>query len=282
MTGILAKEKIKTHPQTAWLFDVDGVLTDPQAKRITQPEIFDELIKRLEKREPIGLNTGRSLEFIISKILDPLEASLKEKNLLRNIIAVGEKGAAWITYDDNGTKMVNVDPNISVPQKIQDQIRELIDKTPYSDTMFYDETKRTMVSVELKPDKTIAEFKKPQQELISALQILLKKYHLEDVLKIDPTRICTDLENKHVGKAFGARKFVELLREMRIEPQEYIGFGDSASDYEMFEELIHLNKKAHFVFVGGKEHLTGKKDFALITFTEHLFDKGTLEYLQSH
>lgn len=280
MTDDLGKEKGKTRPETAWLFDVDGVLTDPEKKRVTQPEMFNELIKRLEKGEPIGLNTGRSLDFMITEILNPLESTISDRSLLRNVFAVGEKGAAWVTYDDNGERTINVDSSVSVPQEIQDQVRELASQPPYSDIMFYDETKRTMVTVELKPDRTVAEFTAPQQGLTLALQTLLSKHHLEDNFKVDPTRIATDVENRHVGKALGARKFIELLGGRGIEPQEYIGFGDSASDYEMFEELNRLGKKSQFVFVGGREHLTGK-DLTSVTFTEQLVDSGTLQYLQT-
>ena len=103
--------------------------------------------------------------------------------------------------------------------------------------------------------------------------VLLYVFHQQNVF---------DLENKQVGKALGTRKFIELLGGMGIKPQEYICFGDSASDYEMFEELSRLGKKSQFVFVGGKEHLTGEKKLSSVTFTDQLVDKGTLEYLQSH
>ena len=43
----------------AWIFDVDGVITNPIEKRVTLSKIVDELIRRLKKNEPIGLNTGR-------------------------------------------------------------------------------------------------------------------------------------------------------------------------------------------------------------------------------
>lgn len=282
MTNHLPQKNTQNQPQTAWLFDIDGVLTDPEIKRVTLPGIFNELVSRLKKGEPIGLNTGRSLDFIITQILNPLELVIMDKNLLCNIIAVGEKGAAWIMYDASGEKTIHQDPSVCVPRELQIAIRELVSKPPYSETMFYDETKRTMISIELKEGKTIAEFKNSQQALKKALQVILSDKHLENDMRIDPTRIATDVESKYVGKALGARKFIELLNEKGVSPERYIGFGDSVSDYEMFEELIRLGKKSQFVFVGGREHLIGKKDLALVEFTKELVDKGTLQYLKSH
>jgi len=267
-------------PKRAYLFDVDGVLTNPEAKKIEQKEIFDELIKRLQEGEPIGLNTGRSLEFMILEVLQPLESKITEKVLLKNVFAIGEKGSAWITYDSHGVRTVRVDKLTSVPQAVQDEVKVLLEKPIYKNVMFYDETKLTMVSVELKHGKSIVEFQNPQKELTQELQILLMRHGLQSQLKIDPTRIATDIENVHVGKALGARRFVEILTERGILPEEYIGFGDSISDYDMLTELEKLQKKVSFVYVGDKTDLQGK-DATNVIFTKKLLDHGTLEYLQS-
>lgn len=275
------KEDKRAQPVTAWIFDVDGVLTDPEEKRITEPEIFSELIKRLEKGEPVGFNTGRSLDFVIAQVLDPLEAKLKDKNLLKNIFAIGEKGATWITFGVGGLKSINVDQNISVPKELQNRVREIVSKPPYSNTMFYDETKQTMISVELKLEKRVKDFKQAQNKLTQELQDVLCKYHLENNFKIDATRIATDIESIHSGKALGTKKFIELLEEKKIEPNMYICFGDSVSDYEMLEELNRLGKKSQFIFVGKKEDLSDK-NHERVVFTKKLVDKGTLQYLKEN
>ena len=68
-----AHDQVARTPRTAWLFDVDGVLTDPERKIVAESALFDELIRRLTHGEPVGLNTGRSAEFIVAAVLDPLE-----------------------------------------------------------------------------------------------------------------------------------------------------------------------------------------------------------------
>lgn len=270
---------MKKQPSRAYLFDVDGVLTNPEAKRVEQEAIFDELVKRLLNGYPVGLNTGRALEFVIEEVLKPLEKKLNNNSAIENLFAIGEKGATWITYNQKGEKNAVIDNSISVPLVIQHEVREMVSKPPYSEVMFYDETKKTMVTTELLQGKTIAAFEGPQKKLTEALQRLLQKHHLVDTLKIDAGHIATDIENKHVGKNLGAKRFITLLEERQLYPEEYIGFGDSASDYDMYDELKKIGKKALFVFVGGEKYLQGKSLEGVI-FTHEHDDKGTLAFLQ--
>jgi HAD superfamily hydrolase (TIGR01484 family) len=271
-------------PRTAYLFDVDGVLTNPETKRIELPGVFDELVRLLENLEPVGLNTGRSLDFI-SQVLDPIESRISDIKLLRNFFAIGEKGGVRIVYNELGQRITHVDYGISVAGVIQEEVRSLI-KAKYSKTMFYDETKQTMVSIELLPVEqmnglTFKDFKVAQKQLTAELHELLAKYCLESELRVDPTRIATDIENVHAGKALGARQCLGLLRERKINPEHVLVFGDSTSDYDMAEELYRVGLSVEFVFVGGRDLLDGKnKNDFLITFTKAHCDHGTLEYLK--
>lgn len=275
---ILNMEKEKLVPETAWLFDVDGVLTNPEEKKVVLPEIFDELIKRLQNNEPVGLNTGRSLDYMIAEVLKPIENRVEDKKILKNIFAVGEKGAAWITYNNENERVISVDENISVPEEIQNDVRELV-KQKYSEMVFYDETKRTLVTLEIEANKKMSDLLKIEQEIVFELNNILKKYKKEGDFKIDATRVAIDIQSILTGKALGAREFVKLLSSRGIEPKKYIGFGDSASDYEMYEELITLGKITEFVFVGDRDSLEGK-DLASVIFTEKKDDEGTLEFLR--
>lgn len=44
----------------AWIFDVDGVITSLQGKKVTEPQILDHIAKKPEAGEPVAFNTGRS------------------------------------------------------------------------------------------------------------------------------------------------------------------------------------------------------------------------------
>jgi len=116
-----------------------------------------------------------------------------------------------------------------------------------------------------------------QSELVGKMRDLLIKYKTHD-LKIDPTTIATDIENSHVGKHLGARRFLEMLGERGINPQNFIAFGDSSSDFEMYDALKKAGKSAKFVFVGTKAGEEGEN----IQRTNSHFGEGTLEFLQSN
>jgi hypothetical protein len=265
--------------RVAWLFDVDGVLTDPERKVVTRPALFDELARRLRAGEPVGLNTGRSLEFVVERILEPLEAHVGERALLHRVIAIGEKGGAWVNYDADGVVEEQVDPDLAVPAELQVAVRTLVARPPYDELMFYDETKRTMISTELRDGMSVAEFTPLQVRLVAEMRELLARRGLTERFQIDPNRIATDIQHQHVGKALGAQRFVELLEGRSEVPERYICFGDSASDYEMLTGLLALGKRAELVFVGERELLSGK-DARFVTFSELMCDEGTLEYLR--
>ncbi len=247
----------------AWLFDVDGVLTDPEQKRIIIPEIVDELIRRLKKGEPVGLNTGRSLEFIIREVLTPTENKIDDKSLLRNIFALGENGCMRIIYDHDGKRIKNIDRQFTIPLDLKKIVKNLISES-FDNLVFFDEEKRTMITVELNKDRTVEEFQIAKKELVDLFEDTLVQMNLNREWVVDTSRIAIDIHHKNIDKGFGARKFIELLDKSKISPLEFTEFGDSQSDYKMDEELRSMGKKTTFVFVGDK------------------CDKGTLEYLQSH
>lgn len=268
-------------PKTAWIFDVDGVLTNPEAKQVLLTAIFDELSKRLQKGEPIILNTGRSVDFVTRKILRPLSMRLSNQKYMEKLITLAEKGAICITFDSNGKRIITIDHGMQISQELQDEIKAIVDQQPYSDTMFFDKTKQTMSSIELKAGKPILLFREYQKNLVKILQNFLKKNNLENTMRIDPTTICTDVENVNVGKSLGVKKFLKMLEEKGVFPNEFICFGDSPSDLDMLKELKSQGKKTIFVFVGDKEQVKNQDEGSII-FSDLHSDMGTLSYLVNH
>jgi hydroxymethylpyrimidine pyrophosphatase-like HAD family hydrolase len=269
------------HPKTAWIFDVDGVLTNPEAKQVLLTAIFDELSKRLQKGEPIILNTGRSVDFITRNILEPLSSRLSNQKYMEKLMTLAEKGAISITFDDSGKRIITIDHGMRISQELQDEIKAIVDQQPYSDTMFFDKTKQTMSSIELKAGKPILLFREYQKNLVKILQNLLKKNNLENTMRVDPTTICTDVENINVGKSLGVKKFLKMLEEKGVFPNEFICFGDSPSDLDMLKELKKQGKKTIFVFVGDKEQVKNQDEGSII-FSDLHSDMGTLSYLVNH
>ncbi|MEM4270702.1 MAG: hypothetical protein QXO70_01245, partial [Candidatus Pacearchaeota archaeon] len=87
-----------TKNKTVWIFDVDGVIIHPSKKTNTESEIFDHILKKLEKEEPVILNTGRSLIWVIEQVIHPILIKIKDKKILENFQVVGEMGGTWLTF----------------------------------------------------------------------------------------------------------------------------------------------------------------------------------------
>jgi hydroxymethylpyrimidine pyrophosphatase-like HAD family hydrolase len=289
-TDIEGERRVADPPgrQKARLFDIDGVLTDLHQRRIIQGSILPSLVKLLEKGEPIGLNTGRSPLFTLTKVLEPLEDRLNtlgQRKLLHRVFAIAEKGGCSIAYNRIGQRTVLVDNSLAIPASLKQAVQRIISGQPYARTMSYDETKQTMISIELTEDKevTIDEFRLSQQQLVPKLAELIADFGLAGQLRVDPTTIATDIESRRVGKALGARKFVRFLSRRGFRPPAVVGFGDSRSDYEMHEEMLRLRVPAEFIYVGDPVHLDGK-DLTGVLVTRNAyglqFDSAVARHLE--
>lgn len=101
---------------TAWIFDIDGVVTNPSEKKVKEPQILIYIVDKLKLKEPVAFNTGRSSSWLAERVINPLLQMIEDKNVLQNFIAVSEKGGCWITFDKNGTMQEHKDNSISVPE----------------------------------------------------------------------------------------------------------------------------------------------------------------------
>lgn len=265
----------------AWIFDVDGVITNLQEKRVTEPEILEHIAKKLELGKPVTFNTGRSISWVIDRVINPLLDKIQHKKFLENLFAVGEKGGTWLTFDKDGTMRQYKDDSISIPQSLREKVKKLID-TGYSESMFYDESKETMISTEMKDGFEVEEYRKLQEALNIKLNELIEQENLNQQLKVDPTTIATDIENERVGKGFAIERILKWLQQRKINPRQFIAFGDSRGDLEMGEKLYERNLPFTFVYVGIRETLEGKEYPFPITYTQNRFDKGTLGFLLDH
>lgn len=274
-TNLLSEKRKQV--AAAYLFDVDGVLTDPKEKKVTD-ELLESLAKRLARGEPVGLNSGRSNEWMIEKIIKPLLERIEDKSVLGNFVAIGEKGGTWITFDENGNMREGRSGKIVIHESLENNVRKLVEEN-YSDSMFFDDTKQTMVSVEMQDGYDIAKFRASQQNFVNQLAQVLGLENADQAFKIDPTTIATDLQSVYVGKALGADRFLQFLKDRGINPGKFLTFGDSLSDFEMSDELARKNKKVTHVDVGENRLRSelNKKDYPV----EYAggFNHGTISYL---
>lgn len=275
----------------AYIFDVDGVLTVPDSREFNR-EVMEDIAKRLTKDEPVILNTGRSISWVQQRIIARLyhAHNIKDPSVLQNLFVVGEKGGTWLTFDEKGLMHEHKDDSISVPQDLQDAAKRIVDEQ-FPKTMFFDDTKRTMISTEMKEvdDKrfegqiSLEDFQRDQAKLVEIFKELLKSKGLDSVLEIDPSTIATDIQNKFVGKDFAIRKALAWLSARGFLPKKFVAFGDSKSDVAMAKELYENGQNVEFVFVGNdsdREIIQSANYPFPIHFTDNKFTHGTEEFLK--
>jgi hypothetical protein len=238
-----------TSPPLALLLDVDGPVASPVTRNV-QPGIIADLLALAASGIPIVFNTGRSDTFIREQVMEPMIAAGMPAGVL--VHAICEKGAVWFSYTAEGPGPVHVDRELAMPPAFGDDVRRLVAED-YASHMFFDETKRAMVSVEQHVSVDNSEYR-AEQELFDADAMVLMGRHGLGVVRldhhapnsddqidyrVDPTIISTDIESVRLGKDLGASRAVELLAAQGITPQAWRTVGDSRTDYAMADWLHH-------------------------------------------
>ncbi len=247
-TGLLPETR---HPvsQIA-LFDVDGVLTDLLEK--SAPEaLIDNIAVLLSKGTPVALNTGRSTSWVEEKVVKKLRSKLPIGSDMSMLSIIGEKGNTWTTYTHIGEANHGIAESVELPKGFSEEADAHIEARFGYLTGNHD-PKQTMYSTEVNTGADLEAFKKNQSEITQILRELIEKYKLGDEFQIDETTISVDVQSKHAGKALGADRFLEVLRQQDIAyaSANFEAFGDSFSDSAMAEELERRGLKGRFVYVG--------------------------------
>ncbi len=260
------------------ILDVDGVISNLKSKK-ARPEILQHITQKLKNGKPVALNTGRSLHWIITRAGKTLVNNPQIKTFLKNLIIVGEKGGTWMTFDDEGKPQEYVDTTISASSNLQNDIKILIN-TKHSKSMFYDATKKTMVSIEMQEGYDLNKYAQDQKLSIPQIKEVIKKYGLENILEIEPNPIALDVQNKNVGKDLGAKRILNWLAERKLKVLSFITIGDSKSDIKMAQEINKNNPSVVHVHVGKKGVYDNSYPFEIIT-TEKEYEEGAKEYLNN-
>lgn len=240
---------METAPPFALLLDVDGPIASP-VTRAVKPEIIGLLNELGAAGIPIVFNTGRSDAFIREQVMEPMVAAGMPDDLM--VHAVCEKGATWFSFTARGAGVVQVDRGLAVPSAFADDVRALV-SADYADHMFFDETKRAMVSVEQRLDVSNADYRAEQERFDADAMDLMARHGLSATrldhhvpgsddsvdYRVDPTIISTDIESVRLGKDLGAARACERLRRDGIVPAAWYTMGDSRTDYAMADWLYH-------------------------------------------
>ena len=262
-------------------FDIDGVITEPVTGEV-EPLVIKEIVAILERGEPVAFNTGRGLNWVLRDILPHFEVRVSKKSILSRLCIVYQKGAFRVTFDEKGVQEKPVvAPGIALlPNSFREEALRLLSQK-YSETMYPGEEKEALLSPQYKPGSDFGQYKADQLRLVDELQAMLQRYGLYDQFRVDPTRIATDVEDRHLGKALGAQRVLEWLKEQGLRPSYFITLGDSKSDVGMAEEIFRQGFPVELVFVGEEEELQGMQLPFPVFYTEERCEKGTVEYLEN-
>lgn len=238
-----------TAPALGLLLDVDGPIASPVSRSIAIPRIARDLAELANAGVPIAFNTGRSDGFLREQVVPPLlDAGLSPDARLWGVC---EKGAVWMSITADGTGEVNVDSGLTVPDVVARDIEILVTRD-YADLMFYDHTKRAMVSIEQNTTVSNERYLARQDEFDAQIAAILQRHGLGFERKgektpdaagaidyrIDPTIISTDVESIGVGKDLGAGRVIDFLKgEGAAVPTRWRTMGDSRTDYAMADWL---------------------------------------------
>ncbi|MDO9394987.1 MAG: hypothetical protein Q7T71_00430 [Herbiconiux sp.] len=275
-------------PNLGLLLDVDGPIASPVTRSIAIPSIATDLVALAGAGVPVVFNTGRSDAFLRGEVIGPLLAGGLGADA--RVFGVCEKGAVWFRItpagggagDDGGVGELALDDSLVVPSSLRTGIERLIAER-FADTMFFDHTKRTMVSVEQRTDVDSEHYLAVQPEFDRAVLDLCRTLDLGAMwrserhpaadgsirYRLDPSIISTDIESVRVGKDLGAERALELIAATGPLPTRWRTAGDSRSDYAMADWLHAEGREVAHVDVRPAEGVP-EKPYPVLTAEESL------------
>lgn len=243
-----------TTPALGLLLDVDGPIASPVTRRVPAPIIRD-LALLAAAGVPIAFITGRSLAFL----RDHVVAELVDHGLEDTIRMYGvcEKGAVWFPITAEGLGAVELDTSVALPDAVVGALRELVQRD-FASTMFFDETKQAMVSIEQRQDVAHESYLEAQPAFNREAFTLCAEHgigvrfgdeqapdaHGRVPFRIEPTIISTDIESIDLDKDRAAERALDFFAGNGPLPLLWRSVGDSRSDYLMAD---HLHSVGHDV-----------------------------------
>ncbi|MGA1813758.1 hypothetical protein VH571_15355 [Frondihabitans sp. 4ASC-45] len=238
-------------PALGLLLDVDGPIASPITRTIDLPAIRRDLVALADAGIPLVFNTGRSDAFIRDEVVGPLIAAGLPDHA--RVHGVCEKGAVWFSIGprfDGGMGELEIDESLAMPADFAAEMETVVAER-FADRVFFDRTKRAMVSVEqltsienstylaMQPlfDEVAREALARRGFGVRRLDDVRPDAHGDVQWRIDPTIISTDIESVLLGKDLGARRALELLALDGELPLAWRTVGDSRSDYAMADWL---------------------------------------------
>jgi len=282
-------------PDLGLLLDVDGPIASPVTRSIAIPSIADDLVTLVGAGVPVAFITGRSDAFIRQQVVTPLLARGLADALQKpgaRMFGVFEKGGSWAAITPAGMADVTVDETVAPSADLSEDIRVLVEQR-FADTMFFDATKRAMISVEQNRDVEASVYLRAQTHFDAhAFDVLVDRgigvYHRDRVapdangnvtFRLDSTIISTDIESVVLDKDRGAQRALEYFGALGELPRRWRSVGDSRSDYKMADFLHDAGFHAAHVDVRPSDGVL-EKPYPVITEHGAVHDEAGAIFLR--
>jgi hypothetical protein len=282
------------------IFDIDGPVTDPQSRRIEQPEILDLTLDFITERGFVAYNTGRASAVAYQRVISPLLAQALARGITSEVVSrrtsiFAEKGGVTSFWDDDlGQWSHRIEPGAKVPADLRDEVVDLLRSDhEFQAYIFHDTDKETMVSVEMRHETpgsspvpvTVSAFKPIAERFAAKVRQLARDRRYDDI-EVDCTTIAVDIQRRGVGKDLGTRLVFDWLDKLGKRVERVYCFGDSKSDVAMAVEahaimnrsFTDAGKRVVYIHVGEKLPIEG--DFVVRSFPG-MYWRGTIAYLRS-
>lgn len=241
-------------PALGLMLDVDGPIASPVTRRVPAAIIRD-LSTLANAGIPIAFITGRSLAFLRDQVVAALVADGLPADT--RMYGVCEKGGIWFPITSAGIGQVDIDPSVALPERVVLGLRDLV-RRDFESTMFFDDTKQVMVSVEQREDVAHEQYRQAQHAFNRVALQLCAEHGIGVVLddervpdaqgtvafRIESTIISTDIESITLDKDRAAERALDFFAQNGPLPQLWRSVGDSRSDYLMAD---HLHSVGHDV-----------------------------------
>lgn len=259
-----------------WVFDVDGVITDPITKTIIHPQIIEKIEEQLSQKIPVCFNTGRSSEWIQKTIIP----HFKTNTPLEYLFSACEMGNVTLQFNKDNSPTEIVHSADLIPSQLSATIKEIV-ASSYLDSMFVDETKKSILTIEMKDGFAQDHYEELQSKLSGEIRIILKNYHPGIHVRPSSSSIAIDIKPITSNKELGAKQILTWLKikKLNLGQFQFITFGDSVSDLQMAKLFVSQKLSTTFVYVG-EDQINQSTKYPTIITKSH-YSAGTLEYLNS-
>ncbi|MGK9146141.1 hypothetical protein KXS11_00750 [Plantibacter flavus] len=279
-----------SRPILGLLLDVDGPIASPITRTINIPSIADDLVILANAGVPIAFNTGRSDAFLREVVVPPLLAAGLASDV--RLYGICEKGAVWFGFSAEGVDELSFDAEVAMPEGYGSVIEQLVDER-YAETVFFDSTKRAMVSVEQHVEVPAADYAVVRRhfDADARTELVRRGFGVEHgpdrfpndaglvQYRIDPTIISTDIESVRLGKDLGAERALELLEaDGGALPLAWRTVGDSRSDYAMADWLFEHGYEVEHVDVRPSDGVP-EKPYPILTHPTLIHDEAGAAFL---